>query len=610
MDAWSMQTRLRPSDAYAYASGEPVGLPPFDAQGEPTREIALERPLDFAAVTDHAEFLGETEICTNAAVAGYDSPRCQRYRGEAPSELAASIPEGLRQAATLFEFVALAAKSPPARDPELCGSDGRRCIAALRIPWREIQTAAARWNDTSGRCRFTTFVAYEYTAMPDYTNLHRNVLFRDARVPSLPIGYFEAPTPEELWRRLRRECTDAGTGCDVLAIPHNSNLSNGRMFRPEYPGADSREAQAALARERSAIEPIAEIYQHKGDSECRNGFVSILGEPDELCDFEKYRPLEGPEDCGDGMGAGAIPFANGCVSRRDFVRYALTEGLAEADRLGANPFKLGIIAATDTHVAIGGNVDESSYAGHGGMSEATPSARVGAATAAFSPGGLAGIYAAENSREALFDAMRRRETFGTSGPRIRPRLFASWSNAFDADLCADSDFVARGYAEGVPMGGDLPPRPETSSAPRFAVSALADPGTASQPGGLLQRIQIIKGWADERGRLHQAVYDVAGRVDPETGVDEATCEPRGEGARELCQVWSDPDFDPRHRAYYYARVLENPSCRYEAWDCNRLADERPSRCDDPTIDRTIQERAWTSPIWYTPSADSAAVEGS
>ena len=598
VDAWSLQTRLLPDDAYAYASGRPVGLPPFDERGEPTRTVELERPLDFAAVTDHAGFLGETVLCTDTASPGYDVPRCRRYRGEQPSEYSASLPESMRRAAGVFEFVTLASQLPPERDAELCGEDGRRCRKAARAPWREIREAAARWNDTSGACRFTSFVAYEYTGMPGFSNLHRNVIFRGARVPAAPTSFFEAPTPEALWRALRRECTDAGTGCDAIAIPHNSNLANGRMFRPEYPAAATIAEQAALARERSALEPIAEIYQHKGDSECRNGFASILGEPDELCAFEKYRPLAGALDCGEGTGEGAIPFARGCVSRRDFVRYALTEGLAEADRIGANPFKLGIIAATDTHAGVGGNVDEWSYEGHGGSSEDAPAKRVGPNNTAFSPGGLAGVYAHENSREALFDAMRRRETFGTSGPRIRPRLFGGWE--IGEDLCDASDFVARGYAVGVPMGGDLATRPVDATAPRFAVSAMADPGTAAHPGGLLARIQIIKGWTDENARLHQAVYDVAGRNDTAAGVDPRTCTPYGEGARELCTVWSDPDFDPNQRSYYYARVVENPSCRYDAWDCIRLGDARPPECNDPAIDRRVRERAWTSPIWYEP----------
>jgi hypothetical protein len=601
MDAWSMQTRLRPDDAYAFASGRTVGLPPFDAAGRPTRELALERPLDFAAVTDHAEFLGETAICTSPDALGSESLRCRRYRGEAPSELAETLPEEVRGAAALFEFVSMAADPAPRRDPALCGADGSRCLEAMGEPWREIQRAAAHWNDTSGRCRFTTFVAYEYTAMPGYSNLHRNVVFRGARVPPVPVGTFEAPTPEALWHGLRRTCTDAGTGCDVLAIPHNSNLSNGRMFRPSAEDSGTPAERAAWARERSAIEPLAEIYQHKGDSECRNGFASILGEPDELCDFEKYRPLEGAEDCGEATGSGAIPFGRGCVSRRDFVRYALTEGLAVADRIGANPFRLGIVAATDTHAAIGGNVDEWSYAGHGGISESSPAARLGPLSRTVSPGGLAGVYAEENSRDSLFEAMRRRETFGTSGPRIRPRLFGGWSDELEPGLCARTDFVARADALGVPMGGDLPARPREAAAPRFAVSALADPGTTARPGGLLQRIQIIKGWVDDRGRLHQAVYDVAGPIDPAAGVDRASCTPHGGGARELCAVWSDPDFEPDERAYYYARVVENPGCRYDAWDCVRLGDDRPARCDDPALRYAIQERAWTSPIWYTPT---------
>jgi hypothetical protein len=219
------------------------------------------------------------------------------------------------------------------------------------------------------------------------------------------------------------------------------------------------------------------------------------------------------------------------------------------------------------------------------------------------PGGLVGVWAEENSREALFDALRRRETFATSGTRIQPRLFGGWE--LPRDLCDAADPVGSGYAQGVPMGGDLPQPPVglRDAAPVFAVSALRDPGSSHHPGGLLERVQIVKGWVDDAGRLQHAVHHVAGAERTTASVDPATCTPRGDGHDVLCGVWRDPDFDPGRPAVYYARVLENPSCRWQAWTCLGLPEAgRPEACRDPALPREIQERAWTSPIWYTPPA--------
>jgi hypothetical protein len=318
----------------------------------------------------------------------------------------------------------------------------------------------------------------------------------------------------------------------------------------------------------------------------------VLGAADELCAFEKLRP--GPvEDCGEGVGENGM-FDQGCVSRRDFVRYALAEGLREQAQSGVNPFKLGIVASTDTHDAAPGNVDERSYAGHLGSVDAPPEPQ----DPGHSPGGLAGIWAEENTREALFDAMRRRETFGTSGPRIRVRMFAGWDYA-DA-LCSSADWVARGYAGGVPMGSDLPPRPEGGGAPRITVRAERDPGSERFPGAALERIQIVKVWTDA-SRVHQKVYDAAGRAVSEDSLDPASCAPPDAGEASLCAVFRDPDFDPSRPAVYYARVLEVPTCRHSELACRELpANRRPPECSDPGRTRRVRERAWTSPVWFTP----------
>jgi hypothetical protein len=290
------------------------------------------------------------------------------------------------------------------------------------------------------------------------------------------------------------------------------------------------------------------------------------------------------------------------VSHRSYTRYALVEGLAEEARIGVNPFKLGLMASTDTHNGLAGGVEEKSWPGHLGTADADLSRRLSdepgvMGNVANGPGGLIGVWAEENSRASIFAAIRRREVFGTSGPRIQPRFFGGFH--YPEDLCAQEDLLARADAGGVPMGSDLPPR-SGEAAPVFAVFAARDPGTPSARGGLLQRIQIIKGFVDDDGGIHQQVIDVAGG-DNGASVDPATCSEKGEGADFLCGVWRDPDFDPARRAVYYARVVENPSCRYSAWACLALPEgERPTGCAHSLMQATQQERAWTSPIWYTP----------
>ena len=286
----------------------------------------------------------------------------------------------------------------------------------------------------------------------------------------------------------------------------------------------------------------------------------------------------------------------------EYTREALKIGLALEKKLGVNPFQLGIIAATDNHNATPTASMESNYMGASGPDREAVNRLRGAvevpggiargSPVRYNPGGLAGVWAEENSRESLFAAMRRRETFGTSGPRIEPRFFAAWD--MPSGLCQSPDMVGQGYALGVPMGGELPDRPAAAS-PVFLASAGQDPD-----GNLLQRIQIIKGWVDAAGMTHQAVYDIAGDPDNGAGVDIHSCEVSGSGYAQLCSVWRDPDFDAAQSAVYYSRVVENPSCRWSTYQCNALpAEERPQSCSDPDLAKIIQERAWTSPIWYT-----------
>ena len=574
LDANLKGTRVSPADAYRFALGETIDLPPYDASGNATRSLTIERPLDFVAVTDHAEFLGLVSECTDPEAGAYDSNECQLYRND---------PD---RAFYDFNF-ALAALQGRAVTPPPCLEGA--CQGGQGAAWQTIQDAAEAYYDRSDSCELTTFVAYEYSASPSSRNLHRNVIFRNHVVPDRPVSYFDANHEEQLWSALEDECLEAGTACDVLTIPHNSNLSAGLMF--ETRDGNDEPIGAEYASRRALMEPLVEVFQHKGSSEC----VSDATAPDEQCDFElmPYTTLA-MANLG---GPGTDPEPS------DMVRNALGKGLELGASLGVNPFAFGMIGSTDTHVGAAGAVDENRFTGHGGAGLPLNELPPGLVDHVwFNPGGLAVLWAEENSREALFQAMRRREAYATSGPRIEVRLFGG--SGYDPGLCDSPGLVQAGYDGGVPMGGVLA---AGGGAPSFVVAALKDGGTSQRPGTPLQRIQIVKGWL-EAGEVRIAVHEVAG--DPNNGadVDLATCEPSGSGFDQLCSVWSDPDFSPGAPAFYYARVLENPTCRWHVYACNAAGVD----CADPNSigegyegccsgqPATIQERAWTSPIWYEP----------
>ncbi len=600
-DAYNFDVRARPDDAYRYAFGEPIVLPPNDEYGVGTREVRIDRPLDFAAVTDHAEFLGEMKLCLDPDSAASKTEFCE------------AVANGTGREPALVKMIV----SPlAARDAATCGSDGVDCWEAAVSGWQEIQRAAETWNDSTEACQRTAFIAYEYSSFRLGSNLHRNVIFRTSEVPNRPISFIEVSREWDLWKLLKEGCIDSGTSCDVLAIPHNSNISNGRMFAVDYPGAYSVDAQRERAELRAAIEPIVEVMQHKGDSECRPTIPGVIAPLDELCVFEKFengsfRATTGSEpndvgECYAGPLADWVPHMGpNCISKLSYTRYALTEGLKEEARLGVNPFKFGLMASTDTHNATPGAVEEKSYPGHLGKSDAAATTRTSSDTDLAgntnnNPGGLIGVWSEENSRDALFEAMRRREVFGTSGPRIQPRFFGGFD--LSPDACDDPEAVAIAYRDGVPMGGDLVGPAPVGAKPVFLAMANRDPGTAENPGSLLERIQVIKGWVDAEGQSHQAVFDVAGFSNGGGAlVNLETCEPRGPGYHRLCGTFTDAGFDPDQRAVYYARVVENKSCRYSKWQCLELPeDERPAACGSPSVPKIIRERAWTSPIWYTP----------
>jgi hypothetical protein len=587
-DAYVNDTRLTPEESYRFARGESVSISPLDENGQGTQAIQLDHALDFVALTDHAEFLAEVQACIDPESPAYDAPNCVRFRTGGDSGI-------------LYFGIELAADYP-SRFSDVCGEEGIDCETEARGVWRWIQEAAEAAYDRTENCEFTSFVAYEWSGSTGTSNLHRNVIFRNDVVPEQPTSYFEESTPLGLWRALSQDCLEAENGCDVLAIPHNANWSDGNMFIVEYPDAESAEEEIEQAVLRADLEPLIEIFQHKGDGECLNGLSGVYGEPDEMCDFEKLSWAVF-RDCGDGTGVGSMA-GLGCESRYNYVRYILLEGMKEQERIGVNPYRLGIIASTDTHNGIPGAVSEKNYVGHTGSQEDTAEGRMDdegivPGGVVNNPGGLAAVWAVENSRDGIFEAMERRETYGTSGPRMAVRFFGGWQ--YPEEICDAADMIEVGYERGVPMGGVLPAAPNEDTAPVFIATALRDAGTELVPGNLLQGIQVVKGWIDLAGLPMYQVYDIAGDLESGASVDVETCETSGEGADSLCTVWQDPDFNPEVSAYYYLRVLENPSCRWNTLLCNSLAEEeRPFNCDDEDIDRIIQERAWTSPIWYTP----------
>ena len=618
-DANMQGTRTSQEDAYAFARGEPIALQPYDEAGDPTRMAQIDRPLDFVMLSDHAEFLGTLEVCNDPSAPGYGNQQCIDYRNA--QEFDAD------PADVVFIFVELNALTAlPPQDthyPSLCGPGDVYCLEAGMDVWAEVVNGAEAVYDRSNSCRFTSFPGYEWSGGPGTKNLHRNVMFKNENVTELPYNYFDEPYAEGLWARLQEECIDAGIGCDTLTIPHNSNLSEGIYFENRMGNGEPFTAEYVEAR--NAMEPVIEIYQHKGASECLPGEMVS----DELCGFE------------------IIPFSNLATTNleqitppdpRGFLREAYGEGMELEGSLGTNPFQYGITAATDTHISAPGFVAEDDFKGHGGAGQPNrflPPPEGFPDIEYLSPGGLTAVWAEENAREAIFSAIRRKETFGTSGPRIVVRMFGGWD--YPDTLCDSTEFAQTGYDNGVPMGGTLAAQPMAGAAPKFAVSAMQDLGTPEEPGTPLQRIQIIKGWL-ENGEYRVAIHDdVAGNADNGATVDLSTCEQSGRGEPSLCAVWKDPDFAPTERAYYYARVVENPTCRWTTHQCveKNYDCDNPSRdidldCCDPTaglnvdwcdaidcsnpnslppadarcclprVEPAIQERAWTSPIWYQP----------
>jgi hypothetical protein len=568
LDAYIGGNRNDPRAAYRFGRGEAVTL-----QGNVRSQLAA--PLDFMAVTDHDIWLGETSLCTDSSNPIYTSEICGDIRNVAGTANVGKV---------MFGVEVNTEKDPAERTAEICGGPNPAagpCNERAKSVWKELQHIAGEYYQPG---KFTTFIGFEWTAnFKRIGMLHRNVIFRGTQVPDLVASAVELNNrPERLWNWLEKSCTGE---CQALAIPHNTNFGWGVAL--DSKNTDGTPFTKEELERRARTEPLIEIFQQKGNSECAPG----LGTTDEQCAFEQVF-----QACKEGETAY-------CAVARDYVRNALKTGLVLQDQFGVNPFQYGFIGSTDTHLSNGGNTGEKGGPQYSKPVDEDapkmPSFPVSAG--AFNPGGLAGVWAEQNSREAIFDALRRRETFATSGTRIRVRFFAGWD--YPDHLDRQRDLLQVAYKKGVPMGGELH-ADGRHNPPKLVVWATKDPSANN-----LQRIQIVKGWS-RNGQTFEKVYDVAcsdglqpdakthACPDNKADVNLTDCSvPASKGAAELSATWSDPEFDPADRAFYYARVLENPSCRWSSYAALAAHQSLPKK-----LPLTIQERAWSSPVWYEPAA--------
>jgi hypothetical protein len=591
LDAFVIAALNGPDEAFRYAKGEPSRSSLNSAE-----ENRLSRPLDFAAVTEHAEWLGEYGLVVDPAYTPEDPEareRVERYR-------ASRVAGDDGRAGHVNDMVEVVISGMVRPDPTRLdiGAPEKEVLDAARTIWRRIVEIAESHNDPG---RFTTLNGFEWTPTPGGVNRHRVIIFRGNDVPDLPLSNYEASHPEQLWDWLE---TAAGGPDNVLAITHNANFSNGEMFNPRY--SDGREIDEVYARRRALWEPLSEMFQSKGSSET----TPALSPHDAFAGFEIVATQAFQQLSGASGGAGG-------QMRWATLRGALQEGLRQQERVGVNPFQIGFVSGNDGHSGTAGNSEAKDWTGGNAYLDDTPDLRLygeiegGIPSVLLNPGGLTGVWATENTRDALFDGLRRRETFSTSGVRLVPRLFGGW----DLGAADVGDLADAGYRKGVPMGAELPARPADAAAPTFLVHAAKD-----ALGANLDRIQIVKCWTT-RGQLFEEVFDVAasdGRTpDPRTGVlppvgntvDASQATYRNDiGATELSAAWTDPAFDASLACAYYARILEIPTPRWSTYDAVKHGKQLPTNAP-----ATVQQRAWTSPVWYTPTerdrADRPAVEG-
>ncbi len=571
-DAGAFGCRLVPKDAYRFAKGNEI----VASMGERAR---LSRPLDFLVVADHSDNMGFFPQLIAGNPVLLDDPMGRKWYNMIQAGKGADAAVEMIQAFSQGTFPK-ALLSLPGTLP-------------YRKAWRETIEAADEANEPG---RFTAFIGYEWTSNTRGNNLHRNVIFKDdglraSRVePLITMAPLGSDNPRDLWKWMADY--EEKTGGNVLALAHNGNLSNGRMF-PMIDSFTGKPFDRQYAESRARWEPLYEVTQIKGDGETH----PFLSKNDEFAAFERWD--KGNLDLSELKRTDMFEY--------EYARAALKNGLKLQQQLGLNPYKFGMVGSTDAHTGLAA-IEQNNFFGKTSSSEPSPTRAdhpfvktekatiMGWETVA---SGYAAVWAAENTREAIFEAMERRETYATTGPRMIVRFFGGWTfEAIDAQTRSPAE---AGYAKGVPMGGDLRD-PPAGTVPRFLVAALKDP-----IGGNLDRIQIVKGWLDSKGELHEKVYDVAWSGDRKPGADGKLAAVGNTvdvanatwtntiGAPELITVWKDPIFDPKLRAFYYARVIEIPTPRWTAYDAKRFGIKM-----NKEVPMTTQERAYTSPIWYTP----------
>ena len=567
-DAGLVGTRLGVDEGFRFARGEKV----ISNSGQP---VQLVRPLDFLAITDHAELIGLAPMIQRSDPVLLSDPW-----GKWVHERFNAGPEGRMEA-----FGSILQAGTSGINP-MASNDAARSI------WIDFVEKAETYNEPG---RFTAMTGFEWSSSPSGNNLHRVVIFRggaDKTSQTLPFGLFEGDEPEDLWQYMATY--EDKIGGQILAIPHNGNLSNGLMFNGKT--SDGKRMTRDYAEERSRWEPLHEVSQVKGDEETH----PLLSPNDEFADFETWD----------------VSNIDGSTAKEDemlqyeYARSALKLGLQLGKRLGVNPYKFGMSAASDTHTALSTTREENFFGKyehtepsedrHNGevIPADDPSLRV--LTSQENASGLVAVWARENTRGEIFDSMRRKEVYATTGTRIRVRVFGGWD--FGADEVSRPDFIVQGYERGVPMGGTLTGAPD-GGAPGFMIRALRDPDGAN-----LDRVQVIKGWLDDDGNTHERIYDVAVSDGREIAADGRAREPVGStvdvenatftntiGDALMGAYWQDPDFDAGQDAFYYVRVLEIPTPRWTTYDAAFFGIKRPS-----IVPATVQDRAYTSPIWYTP----------
>lgn len=559
-DAFAVGTRGTWDDVYNYAMGKPIKL---STTGQ---TIQKKTPYDFVGITDHSEYFG-----VMPALIDPKNPLSKSDFAKKLQDPNAKMTDPTSAISMILHSILTSEPMEEYVTPDM-----------LQEHWGNFVKTADKYNKPG---EFTAFVSYEWTSIPNGRNMHRNVYFRD-EAPKFAYSAFDSYYPQDLWTYQEIQRSE---GKDSLAIPHNGNVSDGWMFSPnEFLGGPM---DARYAKRQAANEPVFEMLQTKGTSDTH----PLLSPNDEFANFELFENMINVGQ------PGQITYS--------YYRQGMVEGMLLEAKLGTNPFKYGLVGGADSHSAYSNN-EEFGFHGSHGATDDTPQKRLhpgmspsGEPGSVVSTAGLTAIWAEENTRASLFDGLKRKESYATSGTFIRLRFFGGWD--FDKKLAGDKNFVKKAYAAGVPMGSDLPPMTDKAKAPTFVVWAQKDPES-----GNLDRIQIIKSFVNRWGRPGEKIYEVAlsdGRkVDASTGkappvgntvdIKKATYT-NDIGDTQLSAVWTDPDFDPAQRAAYYVRAMEIPTPRWTTYDAAR--NNLPLPDDVPA---TIQERAWSSPIWYTPAA--------